>query len=250
MNAPFRAEKAHSINGVPGRLGTLHVPPLPWVDGVFANQSWISELRSVQGYGPGAKMRVNIRFDDNCKNGHMTFAITADVDKYSGGVKVHELAGGCMHDEIAQAFPELAPLIKWHLVSTDGPMHYVANTCYHALQHGANRAWVYYTGPIDPLKLGGLRERLLCYSSDVNKIKEAEDWPGYRVQWDEKTIKVQNLDYARSSACWPEATDEQLSLPKEELTALLLARLPGLMAEFRADVEKIGFLWEAPNRNP
>lgn len=37
---------------------------------------------------------------------------------------------GCIHETIAAAFPELAPFIKWHLVSTDGPMHYVANTVY------------------------------------------------------------------------------------------------------------------------
>jgi len=40
-------------------------------------------------------------------------------------------ACGCLHDEIRQHFPELAHLIKWHLVSTDGPLHYIANTLYH-----------------------------------------------------------------------------------------------------------------------
>lgn len=36
--------------------------------------------------------------------------------------------GGCMHDEIAQQWPKLAYLIKWHLHDGDGtPMHYVAN---------------------------------------------------------------------------------------------------------------------------
>jgi hypothetical protein len=37
-----------------------------------------------------------------------------------------------MHEELAVVFPELAHLTKWHLVSTDGPMHYIANTTYHA----------------------------------------------------------------------------------------------------------------------
>jgi hypothetical protein len=40
--------------------------------------------------------------------------------------------GGCIHEDIAKHFPELMPYIKWHLTSTDGPMHYLANTLYHA----------------------------------------------------------------------------------------------------------------------
>lgn len=44
-----------------------------------------------------------------------------------------EDSGGCIHDEIAEHFPELAPLIKWHLCSQEkGPMHYVANAQYWA----------------------------------------------------------------------------------------------------------------------
>ena len=55
--------------------------------------------------------------------------------------------------------------------------------------------------------------------------------------------KEQQLDAARGAAVWPEATDEQLMLPKEELTKLLEARLPSLMTEFRKAVESLGFTW-------
>lgn len=70
---------------------------------------------------------VKIRFDDECQNGHNTFAITAEhwVD---GRVE----SCGCLHDDIAAHFPELAHLIKWHLCATDGPLHYIANTGYFA----------------------------------------------------------------------------------------------------------------------
>lgn len=44
------------------------------------------------------------------------------------------------------------------------------------------------------------------------------------------------LDYARSSAIWPEATLEQLK-DKDAL----LARLPALMVEFRKGMEELGF---------
>ena len=73
------------------------------------------------------KLVVEVRHDDNCNNGHNSFAITADL--YIG----RRLDScGCQHDLVVQHVPELAPFIKWHLTSTDGPMHYIANTVYHA----------------------------------------------------------------------------------------------------------------------
>ena len=44
----------------------------------------------------------------------------------------HSDMGGCIHSEIAEHFPQLAPYIRWHLTSTNGPMHYLANAMYHA----------------------------------------------------------------------------------------------------------------------
>lgn len=78
-----------------------------------------TERRIFEGMGLG---RVEISYDDCCGNGHNSFAITVDARDF----------GGCMHDEIETVFPEYAHLIKWHLTSTDGPMHYIANTVYHA----------------------------------------------------------------------------------------------------------------------
>ena len=88
---------------------------------------------------------ANVRFDDECKNGHNTFSITADLydetrrngEEYvfnSMGKKRYLTARGCQHDLVTKHFRELAPLIKWHLTSTDGPLHYVANTVDHAEQ--------------------------------------------------------------------------------------------------------------------
>lgn len=73
---------------------------------------------------------VKIRFDDECGNGHNSFAITGDV--YESGYKKNWLKGGCIHDTIYKYFPELRHLIKWHLVSSNQPMHYVTNTQYYA----------------------------------------------------------------------------------------------------------------------
>lgn len=87
---------------------------------------------------------ATVRYDDECGNGHNSFAITGELFD-----RVHPIRGeatalhdsgktlwlgscGRIHEEIAKHFPDLAPLIKWHLCSSDGPMHYVANTVYHA----------------------------------------------------------------------------------------------------------------------
>ena len=74
------------------------------------------------------RIEVNIRFDDECGNGHNTFVVTANVNAIRG----KEISGGCQHELIVKHFPELKKYIKWHLCSTDEPMHYVANTIYHA----------------------------------------------------------------------------------------------------------------------
>lgn len=193
--------------------------------------------------GRNYQIKATVRFDDECGNGHNTFSITGDVHLCDASHRpVRWDGGGCIHEKIAKHFPALAPLIKWHLVSTDGPMHYVANTVYHAEAHGPTHAYVYFTGPSDPLNLGSTRERLLGYLK-ADKAREAEGKEGYRVVWDEKTVKVSNLDHARSSAVWPEATDDELRQSKQDLTAALLARLPKLIAEFKAAVESLGFVY-------
>jgi hypothetical protein len=124
----------------------------------------------------GRRMRLvaTVRHDDRCNNGANTFSITG-VLREEG----REVAGGCLHADIAQHIPELAPYIMWHLCSTDGPLHYVANTRYWAREG--------------------------------------------------------NLEHARSSAIWPDATLEQLSDAD-----LLRDRLPNLMADFRGAVESLG----------
>jgi hypothetical protein len=144
--------------------------------------------KPISGYGTGAQITATVRHDDRCGNGHNTFSVTAEV-RIPGRRDIE--AGGCMHKEIAKHFPELAPFIKWHLTSTDGPMHYTANTLYHAKQSAFN--------------------------------------------------------YARSTAIWPDATDVELialaGMPHAEAETILNARLVPLMAEFRAAVGSLGFIY-------
>jgi hypothetical protein len=185
---------------------------------------------------------AKVRYDDECGNGHNTFAITGEIWRAKQGQPIGRdcESCGCIHKDIAKRLPQLAPYIKWHLVDSEMPRHYIANTVYHAQSYGPRYAWIYYTGPQDPLGIEAVKERSLGYVK-AGKARAAEGQPGYRVVWDEKTAKEANLDYARSSAVWPDATDEDLLAPG--LEERLQARLPRLMEEFRAAVEALGFVY-------
>lgn len=93
------------------------------------SQTRIFGPKPIAGWGKGALIRAKVRHDDDCRNGHNSFAVTGEI--YIPGKRYVEACGG-LHDEIAQHFPELAPVLKWHLCGTDGPMHYVANSLYWA----------------------------------------------------------------------------------------------------------------------
>lgn len=126
--AIIRDEFRGEVLGVPGRFRAVAT----WEDdrgnakrGGIANQRFVSEKRKWIENGDRMSMNVEIRFDDRCQNGHASFGITAN-----GWRNGKEAFGGCCHDEIERRFPEFSPLIKWHLCSTDGPLHYVKNTIY------------------------------------------------------------------------------------------------------------------------
>lgn len=195
--------------------------------------------------GQTYRITAKLRFDDQCGNGHNEFSITGDIDRMGKNGIWYEEAGGCIHYEIKKHFPELAKYIKWHLVSTDGPMHYITNTVYHALEHAPTSAWVYFDDPANDVhkqcvKYCDIAEAIeMCTtpSKTFNYVTKA----GYRYEIDPKTSKARNLDHARSTAVWPDATDEELTTPG--LEERLKARLPQLMAEFRADMESFGFVY-------
>lgn len=202
------------------------------------------------GYEKGAKITAKVRYDDECGNGHNTFAITATIYDARG----KDIAGGCCHEEIAKAFPELAPFIKWHLVSSDGPTHYLANTVYHASERdhrGLLKGEFRQHTSRGPHQNGGVAG-VPCWELQLPERSAREVYAHTKpepvvCEWVAHGItgegKARELDYARSSAVWPEATDEQLMADPETLKAQLTARLPALMADFRRDVESLGFVY-------
>lgn len=73
----FDSDSAMSIFGVAGRLKRRTVCAKTKV-GCWEHQNWVSERRTKTVDGEKLVMEVNIRFDDDCHNGHNSFAITAD----------------------------------------------------------------------------------------------------------------------------------------------------------------------------
>lgn len=76
---------------------------------------------------------IKIRLNDECRNRHEDFSITATF--WSPGrarVDGNMLCGGCCHDIILEVRPDLKMFIDLHLADVDGmPMHTAANGYYH-----------------------------------------------------------------------------------------------------------------------
>lgn len=239
-------ETERAINGVNGRAFAVHEPRGIRGRRVHLNQTW----KASRFDNAGERVTVKIRFDDSCKNGHQTFAITGETRD----------SCGCIHDTIAEVFPELAPLIKWHGCSTDGPLHYVANTVYlagdrdhHGLRKGEKRQIICGKTGLPSWRLVAVDDtgqEIEIYTLG-NMSAAAHEPPAntLRLEWRPWCIlgegKPRDLDAARRAAIWPDATDEQLSAEPAELRASLEARLPALLAEFRAAMESCGFLWDS-----
>jgi hypothetical protein len=203
--------------------------------------------RKFDAYGTRHRIKAVVRFDDQCGNGHNTFSITGVIHAFRAGYW-REDSVGCFHDQIAKNFPEIAPLIKWDLCTTDGPLHYIANTVHFA---GDRDHW--------GLRKGERRQRRdgktgqLCWKLDTDALRaladyvDADECPTEQVlvkyiPWEKiGEGKERELDRARACAVWPEATDKELTA--SDLKERLEARLPKLLSDFRAAVESIGFTW-------
>lgn len=83
----------------------------------------------------GDILHIGIRLNDECKNGHQDFAITASCYNKKGGGSTADkwfLYGGCSHDDILKVCPELQQFVDLHLCDYNGaPMYAEANGFYH-----------------------------------------------------------------------------------------------------------------------
>jgi hypothetical protein len=81
--------------------------------------------------GKPYNITAEVYHDDACRNGHNSFSVTGVIASAYRPDSPHMC--GCIHDRIEKHFPELRPLIPFHLFNTeDGPLFYEANALYWA----------------------------------------------------------------------------------------------------------------------
>lgn len=177
-------------------------------------------------HGKPCAIVAEVRHDDDCGNGHNTFSITADLYesyphlgeptiKTPEGKTLWMCGGGCCHDEVAKHFPELAPLIKWHLCGTDGPMHYLANALYQAGHKGWRDG-----KPGSPPNLEYLKSTIAygaLQSDDQFDLAAFLYREGEKPQYNENAADI--------------------------LGAWLIQRREALLEAFKRDVESLGFVY-------
>jgi len=249
-NAIVFKEIAFNLFGVDGRMRNRVQDS---VTGLYRNQVFIaSRPFERKGYRKGSTISIEVRFDDQCNNGQMSFSMTGEV--WQPGARDSDMAG-CIHDELSRSFPELKHLIKWHLFDTRGPMQYIANTVYHASNRDHNGLLKGEEKQIINGKTCKPSWKLAYVDEAGNEVGKPEQYadgdtpPVVNVRlayvpWTRTGEgKERNFAAARSCAAWPEATDEELSQDKSALVAMLEARAPALVAAFRADVTACGFAW-------
>lgn len=147
--------------------------------------------------GQKYKIEANVRYDDKCGNGHNSFSITGTIYRVETNGIFSWDSCGCIHDEIKKHFPKLRKYIKWHLCSSEGPTHYVANTIYLAGDkdyHGKRKGeglysdnYIYFEG----FPIGFKLDKKFCESIKslhpqeiknltINKIVDEKDSKYYR----------------------------------------------------------------------
>ena len=184
------------------------------------------------------------------------FSLTGDIYRWfdsSNCTAKEPITCGCIHDHIAEHFPELRPYIKWHLCGLEQPMHYLANTIYHAGDRDHNGLLKGEKRQIINGRSGEPCWEMVAYLDGVRiplyelkRLKDSAEPPtqvptlAWEPLWRVGEGKERELDYARSSAIWPDATDEELTAPG--LKERLEARLPALMEEFRKDMVKLALM--------
>lgn len=161
-------------------------------------------------------IRAELRYDDSCKNGHNTFAITGEIERWQADSgRWADDSGGCIHDDIAKHFPEYAHLIKWHLTSSDGPTHYVENTLY----------WLGWKGWCDGKSTS---------PPNLQHARNCAVWPELPESF------LAPLLPGGITGGQHNGLFRQLENPIKEALA---ARLPALMQEFKRDMEALGFIY-------
>ena len=135
---------------------------------------------------------IKIRLNDECKNGHQDFSITATFWEIRNDKNM--IADGCCHGEILKHLPNLQIFVNLHLCDYNGaPMYPEANGFYHLI-NGFNN--------IKPQDQNFLAEyceyyRITADQFEVLKTAKEQDYFGYLLhslgilnQWEQEAKKA------------------------------------------------------------
>lgn len=160
----------------------------------------------------GNDMRIKIRLNDECNNGHQDFAITADIWK-KGKPKIdkYHIMSGCCHDEILAARPDLKIFVDLHLCDYLGiPMYAIENGFYH-LREGFNNTkpdqpefkpqfCEYYRVTTDQFDILNTSQNQLQYGIKLQSLGILEQWKAQAnkaitqlEEWTEKKFLVDSV---------------------------------------------------------
>lgn len=189
------------------------------------NANRLCIVGKAEGYAPGSAFTTRAELHYITGNRQPRFSITAEVREPR---KRDISAGGCMHREILQHWPDLADLVALHLSDMDGtPMHAEAN------------GWYRLAGA-----LGGMGERYHAGSYDQQHWKANGDFDGYRHSTAEECLQSfaehcrMTLDDARAFAESLPKGDPKAA--RGQWRALVEAMRPRWKAEADAAIAKYG----------
>jgi hypothetical protein len=145
--------------------------------------------------------------------------------------------------QITDCLPSLMHAMAFQDCSSAGPLHYLENTTYLAGTRD-------YYGAEAGEQLRDYKGLLLWNFTGAEDCVLASEFSPTAHQIPMHSItplrgkgKERELAFARQSSLWPEATDEELSLPEAELRLALEKRLPSLLFRLKEVVESFGFIY-------
>jgi hypothetical protein len=146
----------------------------------------------------GNQLNIHIKLDDDCHNGHNDFSITATIwEKDKPRNDRNMICGGCCHDKIVKARPDLKIFVDLHLADVNGaPMYAVANGFYH-LKEGFND-----TKPTEPTFKKEYCEYYRLTENQFETLRTSEDEQVFAYYLSELGILKQ----------WKEQADEAIKI--------------------------------------
>lgn len=166
-------------------------------------------------------LQVTIKLADDCHNGHSDFSITGslyEVEKDQTPCDRNMIAGGCIHEEILKALPELKTFVDLHLSNYAGiPMYARANGIYwlkENIKKGANYLRISKK----------VAEKLMPFLEDENAFIYQLNKLGIVDQWEQEAkVAIKQLMALCETDKYPEIIKdrpEKTSLTKEEIVVV------------------------------